>query len=421
MDINRSVAMYKQQKKTYHNFLIFGLMVFQFIGIFLSILKNEKLNDITIYFSMLFILFSFLSNYFLPKITKGDITFILIVNLLYSLSIIMMLRVSSYSSLKHILWYVAGTLTFVFINFAIKYIDEFLKNKFWMFFSLTLISFIITLTLGFSSGGAKNWISVGKLFTIQLSEFAKIGYVFMIATYYNNYDAYENKTFGKYYLVLSTYLFSALFFLQGELGTALLLFITMLGTMFIFEKRYKFIIANILSGLVGIYLASFVLPHIKVRIDIWINPWADPNGRGYQIIQGLFAVANGGFFGSGIGLGRPELIPVVESDYIIAAIIEEMGILIGFSVILLYIIIFYKSVKVSLQLKSKYYSSLALSIGLLFAVQTLIILGGILKLIPLTGITTPFLSYGGSSTVVNFILLAILQYLTSKSGDGNGY
>ncbi|WP_282926768.1 FtsW/RodA/SpoVE family cell cycle protein [Helcococcus kunzii] len=420
MDIKTLNAINLQKKKSYHNLLIFSLLVFQIVGIFLAILKNDEITYNALYGSFAFIIFSLLVSIYIPKLTKGDSTFIFLVNFLYSISLVILLRLDSSTAFKHILWYFLGIFVFFIAYNIMKYFGKYLKDKFWLYFAITLLTFLATLVLGFTSGGAKNWISIGGFFTIQLSEFAKISYVFMIASFYNNYDDFVKRKFGKYYLVFSTYLFSGLFFLQGELGTAVLLFAIMLGTMFIFERRYTFIILNILIGLVGVYLASFVLSHIKVRIDIWLNPWSDANGRGYQIIQGLFSIANGGFFGTGIGLGRPELVPVVESDFIITAIMEEMGIFMGFSILMMYILMFYKSIKVSLQLKSKFYSSLALSIGLLFAMQTLIIFGGVLKLIPLTGITTPFLSYGGSSMIANFALLSVLQYLTARSGDWDG-
>lgn len=420
MDIKTLNAINLQKKKTYHNLLIFALLIFQIVGILLAVLKDEEITYNAMYASFAFIVFSLLVSLYIPRLTKGDSTFILIVNFLYSISLVILLRLDSSTAFKHVLWYFVGIIVFLAVNNIMKFFGKYLKNKFWLYFVFTLLTFIATLVLGFTSGGAKNWISIGDVFTIQLSEFAKISYIFMIASFYNNYDRFMNDKFGKYYLVFSTYIFSGLFFLQGELGTAILLFAIMLGTMFIFERRYTFIILNIFLGLIGVYLASFVLSHIKVRIDIWLDPWSDANGRGYQIIQGLFSIANGGFFGTGIGLGRPELVPVVESDFIITAIIEEMGIFMGFSIIMMYILIFYKSIKVSLQLKSKFYSALALSIGLLFAIQTLIIFGGVLNLIPLTGITTPFLSYGGSSMIVNFALLSVLQYLTTRSGDYDG-
>lgn len=417
MDISRSIAQYKIKKRNYNIFLIFGLFIFQFVGIFLSLLRNTDTKNITIIFSLIFIFLTFITNIIVPKITKGDSTFILLVNLLFSVSLIIMIRLDNPTANKHLMWYFLGVTIFFIVFFIMKYMDKFLKNKFVLYFVLTFLTFLVTFALGFRSGGAKNWIRVGSLFTIQLSEFAKITYIFMLASYYYNIKEYQTKRLGKYYLAIATYIFSGMFFIQGELGTAVLLFGLFLSTMFIFERRYFFIILNIVIGIIGIYLASLVLSHIKVRIDIWLDPWKDYNNRGYQIIQGLFAIANGSFFGAGIGLGRPDLVPVIETDYILAAVIEEMGIFMGFALLMIYIIIFYKTIKVALELKSDYYSVLSMNIGLIYAFQTLIMFGGILKLIPLTGITTPFLSYGGSSTIVNFILLGVLQFLTTRAGD----
>lgn len=417
MNTKNTINLDNNIRNSYSRFLIFGLLLIQSVGLLLALLSNDPVNTNVVIFSLVFILVSLLGNYFLPRITKGDETFILIVNMLYSIGLIIIVRLDQNVALKHILWYLIGITIFILTNLLFKYIDKFLKNKFWLFFAITFLTFIVTLVFGINRGGAKNWIRIGDLFTLQLSEFAKISYIFMIASYYYDYDKFKEMKFGKYYHVIATYIFCGLFFLQKELGTAILFFAIMIFSMFVFERRYLFILLNILLALVGIYLASLVLSHIKVRMDIWIDPWRDPKGRGYQIIQGFFAIANGGFFGTGIGLGRPELVPVVQTDFIITAIIEEMGIFMGFSIILMYILMFYKSIKVSLQLNSKFYSSLALSIGLLFSIQTLIILGGILNLIPLTGITTPFLSYGGSSTLSSFMLLAIIQFLSMRSGE----
>lgn len=406
-----------QRRISLHNRLLIFLFIFQFLGISLAIIYNLKIQMTSIYLAYTFILVTTIINYFIPKFINGDATFIYLVNMLYSISLINIIRLDYTLINKHIIWYFAGFIVFILIRYFIKYFNKFLQDKFILFFAITILTFIATLLFGFSKYGAKNWINVGGLFTLQLSEFAKISYIFMIAAYYNNYKEYENHRFGKYYLAGASYIFAGLFFLQGELGTAMVFFALMLASMLIFEKRYAFIILNIALAFIGVYLASLVLSHIKVRIDIWLNPWDDFNGKGYQIIQSLYAIANGGFFGTGIGLGSPSLVPVIQTDFIMTAILEEMGLFMGFSIILIFILIFYKSMKVSLQFKANYLSSLALSIGLLFSMQTIIMLAGIMKLMPLTGITTPFLSYGGSSTTSSFILLAVLHYLTSKTGE----
>lgn len=403
--------------KSYNMALILSLLFVQITGISIAIISNKTLDNSTVYFAVGFIISSYISNVTFPKITKGDNSFILLVNLLYTISVIIMIRLSNNISRNHIMWYFIGLISYLIVYYAFKYFDKYIKDKFIVFFGLILLTFLLTLVLGFRSGGAKNWISIGGIFTIQLSEFAKILFILMIASFYGPKDEFSQYKFGKYILIITTYIFSLLFFYQGELGTAMIFFALILSSMFIFEERYIFILVNIGLAILGIYLASLVLSHIKVRIDIWLDPWSYYKNKGYQIIQGLFSIASGGFFGTGIALGKPTLVPVVETDFILTAIIEEMGIFLAFAIIIVYIMLFYKSIKVALQFKSRYYSSISLSIGLLYSFQALIMFGGILKLIPLTGITTPFLSYGGSSTISNFMLLGLLQFVTSKLGE----
>ena len=192
----------------------------------------------------------------------------------------------------------------------------------------------------------------------------------------------------------------------------------MILTQFVYERDRKLILLNLIFIVLGSILAYFLFSHIRVRVDTWLDPWSVINDRGYQIPQSLFALASGGLFGTGIGLGRPDFIPVAESDFIFPAICEEYGIFMGIAVVLLFLILVYRAIKIALQQEEKFFSILAFGIGGLFALQTLIILGGVLKLIPLTGVTLPFISAGGSSMVSGFILLACLQYCGQKIENG---
>lgn len=200
MDIKTLNAINLQKKKSYHNLLIFSLLVFQIVGIFLAILKNDEITYNALYGSFAFIIFSLLVSIYIPKLTKGDSTFIFLVNFLYSISLVILLRLDSSTAFKHILWYFLGIFVFFIAYNIMKYFGKYLKDKFWLYFAISLLTFLATLVLGFTSGGAKNWISIDGFFTIQLSEFAKISYVFMIASFYNNYDDFVKRKFGKYYL-----------------------------------------------------------------------------------------------------------------------------------------------------------------------------------------------------------------------------
>jgi len=151
-----------------------------------------------------------------------------------------------------------------------------------------------------------------------------------------------------------------------------------------------------------------------VRLSTWINPWEYIDTIGYQITQSLFAIASGGFLGTGIGLGMPQTIPLAESDFIFAAICEEMGILTGMGIIMLFLLLCYRSYKIAFRQTDFFSRAVAIGLATMFAAQSMIIFGGVLKLIPLTGITIPFVSYGGSSMLASFIALGILQCLSEE-------
>ena len=275
-----------------------------------------------------------------------------------------------------------------------------------------------TLVFGSYLGGAKNWIILGPI-TVQPSEFIKIPLAFFVASFYSRYNEVSMKPFGRYYMNIVIYIFIGFLFLQKDLGTALIFFGLMILSQFVYEKDRVLITLNIVAMIFGSILAYFMFGHVRVRVATWLDPWSDIDVTGYQITQALFATASGGLFGTGIGLGHPDYVPVAESDFIFSAISEEMGIFMGLAVILLFMILVYRSFKISLIQQDKFLSILAFCIGVLFAFQTFIILGGVLKIIPLTGVTLPFISQGGSSMLSGFILLGCLQYCASdiKYGD----
>lgn len=212
------------------------------------------------------------------------------------------------------------------------------------------------------------------------------------------------------------YFFVALLFIQKDLGTAALFLGMYMGIQFVYDRDKKSILINILLLAIGALAGYFLFAHVRSRVEIWLNPWETVYGSGQQIVQSLFAIAEGGFFGSGVGFGYPKLIPVSESDFIFSVICEEMGLFAGFGIIMLYILLTYRGVKIALEQEYVFYRILALAASILFAIQSFINIGGVIKLIPMTGITLPFISYGGSSMLSSFIALGILQ-VTSENLD----
>lgn len=286
---------------------------------------------------------------------------------------------------------------------------------YYFYAGISYLLFIATFLLGSRINGAKNWIRLGKNFAFQPSELIKIAFVFLIAAYYKNREKFEKDIFKKYSLHFFFYTFLGFLFLQKDLGTVLVFSGVFIFAQYMYEPHRKYILINLLVLSFGAILGYILFKHVKVRVKIWLDPFKYADGMGYQIIQGFYAIASGGFFGKGLGLGRPDYIPFAESDYIFASICEEMGILMGMGVVMLFLILTYRGLKTSMEQHNKFYKYVAFCLSLIFAFQSLIMFGGILKLIPLTGITIPFVSYGGSSILSSFIALGILQYASEEN------
>jgi cell division protein FtsW (lipid II flippase) len=205
---------------------------------------------------------------------------------------------------------------------------------------------------------------------------------------------------------------------QRDLGTAMLFFIVFLILLYV-ASGYTLIL---LSGALLTAIAGFVAYHlfsvVELRVDIWVNPWVDADGRAYQIVQSLMAFASGSIFGQGVGQGTPTYIPVVHSDFIFSALGEEWGLLGVIAVVVCVALLVVRGLRIStLQQERPFYALLSLGLSLLIGVQSLMIMGGVLKLVPLTGVTLPFMSYGGSSLVMTFVNLGLLLRLSA--GDNN--
>ena len=405
-------------QKKYNKSAVFYLFIFEFLTLSLSLIYNIETIDSFDFYTYLFILIvTILSTLIIKKITKTDNILLLIVNMLFVIGVAIIYRLNPALGQKQLLFYIVG-ITVFFLTFFILRLKKSWDRHFKFYFIISVVLFLATILFGFASGGAKNWIDLGPV-SIQPSEFIKVPFAFFIASFYTNYEKIIEKPFGKYYLNIGVYIFILLFFIQRELGTAIIFFATMILTQFVYERDRKLIIANIVAMIFGVLLAYFIFAYIRVRVETWLDPWSVINDKGYQITQSLFALASGGLFGTGIGLGRPDYIPVAESDFIFPAICEEFGIFMGIAVVLLFLILVYRAIKISLMQEKLFFSILSFCIGCLFAIQTFVILGGVLKLIPLTGVTLPFISAGGSSMISGFILLACLQYSSQNLENGD--
>jgi peptidoglycan glycosyltransferase len=165
----------------------------------------------------------------------------------------------------------------------------------------------------------------------------------------------------------------------------------------------------------GALIAYAKFSHVRTRVEIWLDPFKDFGGKGFQVVQALFAFGSGGLAGTGLGLGSPTRIPEVETDFIFAAIGEELGLLGSVAVVTAFLLMVGVGLRIAIQARSDFEKLLATGLTVILAVQTFIIIGGVTRLVPLTGITLPFVSYGGSSLLANYILLALLLRISSDT------
>lgn len=333
-------------------------------------------------------------------------------------------------ALRQVLWFVLSLLTLAGILLFLRGVSLLQRYKYtWALLGFFLVAVTFFLGRGSSLSGPRLWLDLG-LFRFQPSEVLKILLVIFFAGYLEQYR--EILTLGVYRvgglslpplphlvpLLLMWGLTLALLVVQKDLGAALLFFGIFLAMLYLASGRLLYVVL----GLAGFLLAAAIAyAHVEVvqqRVSIWLNPWQDPSGSAYQAIQGLIALASGGLLGVGLGYGSPGYIPAVHTDFLLAALGEEMGFLGGLGVLALYILLSYRGYRIALGGRSGFHQLLASGLTTIIALQSLVIMGGNLRLIPLTGITLPFLSYGGSSLLTNFIIVALLLKVSEEASIG---
>jgi cell division protein FtsW (lipid II flippase) len=206
---------------------------------------------------------------------------------------------------------------------------------------------------------------------------------------------------------------------QRDLGAALLFYVVFLALLFLATGRRTDVVVGLLLFAAGFALLAALFPVVQQRVAIWLDPWSDPLGDGYQVIQALHAFARGGLLGTGLGAGLPEIagrlpVPAVHTDFPLAAIGEELGMTGVMAVLAAYLVIVARGLRVAASARDDFRAFLAAGLSLILGVQAAIIAGGNLKLIPLTGITLPFISYGGSSLVANALVVGMLLALSDR-------
>ncbi len=363
------------------------------------------------------------------RLPAGDQLMLPIAATICALGQLMVARLEPDLALRQSVWVAIGiaamSITLAVLP-SIAWLRQF--RYIWAGLGLLLVGSTFVLGVDPNESGARLWLGFGGVY-FQPSEILKVLLVLFFASYLDDYRellTYGGPRLGPLVLppvpyllplVLMLMLSLLVLILQRDLGAALLFFGIVLAMLYVASGRASFVLLGL--GMFGVGASSMyrVFEHVRLRVDIWLDPWASAATGGYQLVQALGALSAGGLFGSGLALGHPGYVPAVHTDFIIAAIGEELGLAGTLAVVALYMLLVYRGFRVALDCRDPFAALLAAGLTSVVGLQSLVILGGTLKLMPLTGVTLPLMSYGGSSILTNFVILGLLLAVSSEQRE----
>ena len=310
---------------------------------------------------------------------------------------------------------------FLIIGFFIMNIISKIPYEFYkkysnpiLFICIILLVLVLIPGIGTIRNGSRSWFGIGS-FGIQPSEAAKLGLIIFTSKYLSNNKIKDIKTSVLPILSIVILIFG-LIMLQPDFGTGVIIVMSIVSLLFISGVNMSFFIKIGIVGLIGIVILVIIAPYRMARITSFLNPWSDPLGSGFQIIQSLYAIGPGGLLGMGLGnsIQKHFYLPEPQTDFIFSIISEELGFAGVLIISLLFIIIIYRGFKIAINTENKFASFLAYGITFSIAFQTILNLMVVVGLIPVTGVTLPFLSYGGSSLLVSMTEIGILLNISKK-------
>ncbi len=389
-----------------------AMFLMHFLAYVILFLKSEDERMILFYLAQVVF---FACYIWLYRMFYRNVSRILVNNMciLLCVGFIMLSRLSFEKAVRQFLIVAVAALITWIIPFVIDRVWQLARIP-WIYGMLGLVLLIVVWMVGNNSFGAQLSLGIAG-FSFQPSEFVKISFVFFVATMF--YRSTDFKTVCITTAVAAVHVLVLV--LSKDLGSALIFFVTYLAMLFVATANWMYLFGGVLGGCGASVLAYHLFSHVRTRVLAWKNPWSDIDNRGYQITQSLFALGTGGWFGMGLYQGMPYKIPVVEKDFIFAAISEELGGIFAVCVLLICLGCFLQFMMIATKMQALFYKLIAFGLGMVYLIQIFLTVGGAIKFIPSTGITLPFVSYGGSSVLSTFILFGVIQglYILKKNDE----
>lgn len=389
-----------------------AMFLMHFVAYLILYLKSEDERVVLFYLAQVVFLGAYIGLY---QVFYRNLTRILVNNMCMLLCVgwIVMTRLSLDKALRQFMIVAVAALVTWILPFIMDRVWQ-LSRIAWVYGLLGLALLVAVWMVGNNSYGAQLSIRVGG-FSLQPSEFVKISFVFFVATMF--YRSVDFKSVAMTTLMAAAHVLVLV--LSKDLGSALIFFVAYLSMLFVATSNWLYLLAGIFSGCGASVLAYGLFAHVRTRVAAWRNPWADIDNRGYQITQSLFAIGTGGWFGMGLFQGMPYKIPVVEKDFVFAAISEELGGIFAVCVLLICLGCFLQFMMIAARMQALFYKLIAFGLGMEYVIQVFLAVGGAIKFIPSTGVTLPFVSYGGSSVLSTFIMFGVVQglYILKKNDE----
>ncbi len=357
----------------------------------------------------------------------ADPTLLPLAALLHGIGYVMITRLDDRLAGLQTTWTFIAIAAYITVLFVVQRTTD-LAHQTWTFFAIGAGLLLLPLVpgVGRSFGGARIWVSIGPI-NFQPGEFAKI----CLALFFAGYLAERRELIAantwkvgplrlpepRHLLPIALAWAFSVVVMVGlkDLGASLLFFALFVVMLWVATERTSFLVIGTVLFAGAAYVAWRTFGNVQTRVAIWLDPWPQYEGRGYQIVQAMFALSNGGIDGTGLGLGSPNKIPEVKNDFIFAAIGEELGLVGATAVLIAFMLIIGAGLRIATRAERPFDKILATGLTTIIGLQAFIIIGGVIRVVPLTGITLPFVSYGGSSLLANYILLALLMRISDAS------